>query len=65
MHLAKNTEFSLQGTRLADQLASETAVKVSDGSHWIALYQRYVHLECTVQFLSWVNLNQQGGCKVG
>ncbi|SRR5713226_4990898 len=50
VHLAKDTEFVLKGTALADQLDSETIVKDSDGSHWIALYQRCVHLGCTVPF---------------
>src|SRR5207253_4485139 len=43
VHLAKDTTFSLQGTALEDQLASETVVKDSDGSYWIALFQRCFH----------------------
>ena len=50
VHLAKDTQFNLSGTSLEDQLASESVVKDSDGSHWIALYQRCVHLGCTVPF---------------
>ncbi len=50
IHLAKDTEFSLQGTTLADQFAAETIVKDADGSYWIGLYQRCVHLGCTVPF---------------
>ncbi|HTD18050.1 MAG TPA: ubiquinol-cytochrome c reductase iron-sulfur subunit, partial [Ktedonobacteraceae bacterium] len=50
VHLAKDTPFSLNGTSLADQLDSESVVKDSDGSYWIALYQRCVHLGCTVPF---------------
>jgi len=50
VHLAKNTEFLLNGTTLADQLTAETVVKESDGSYWIGLYQRCVHLGCTVPF---------------
>jgi cytochrome b6-f complex iron-sulfur subunit len=50
VHLDKNTEFALQGSTLVDQLAAETIVKDGDGSHWIALYQRCVHLGCTVPF---------------
>ncbi len=50
IHLAKDTQFSLSGTNLADQLDSESVVKDSDGSYWIALYQRCVHLGCTVPF---------------
>ncbi len=49
-HLAKDTQFSLQGKDLQDQLASEFFVKDSDGSLWVALYQRCVHLGCTVPF---------------
>src|SRR5256885_11991475 len=50
VHLAQDTTFSLQGTTLGDQLASEPVVKDSDGSYWIALFQRCVHLGCTVPF---------------
>ena len=50
VHLDKGTEFLLQGTTLEDQLAAETVVKDSDGSYWIGLYQRCVHLGCTVPF---------------
>jgi cytochrome b6-f complex iron-sulfur subunit len=49
-HLAKDTTFLLQGTDLSDQLSSENFVKDSDGSYWVALYQRCVHLGCTVPF---------------
>ena len=50
IHLAKDTQFSLSGSNLADQLDSESVVKDSDGTYWIALYQRCVHLGCTVPF---------------
>jgi cytochrome b6-f complex iron-sulfur subunit len=50
VHLAKDTAFSLKGTALEDQLAAETIVKDSDGTYWIGLYQRCVHLGCTVPF---------------
>ncbi len=50
VHLAKDTKFLLQGTNLSDQLAAETILKDADGSYWIALYQRCVHLGCTVPF---------------
>lgn len=50
VHLAADTPTSLHGTVLEDQLDSEGFVKDSDGSHWIALYQRCVHLGCTVPF---------------
>ena len=50
VHLEKNTEFSLHGTTLEDQLAAESIVQDADGSYWIGLYQRCVHLGCTVPF---------------
>jgi len=50
VHLAKNTQFLLSGTNLTDQLDAESVVKDADGSYWIALYQRCVHLGCTVPF---------------
>ncbi|MFL5691862.1 MAG: ubiquinol-cytochrome c reductase iron-sulfur subunit [Ktedonobacteraceae bacterium] len=50
VHLDKDTGFLLQGTAFADQMAAETIVKDMDGSYWIALYQRCVHLGCTVPF---------------
>src|SRR5207244_5992898 len=50
IHLDKDTAFLLQGTTLEGQLASESIVKDADGSCWIALYQRCVHLGCTVPF---------------
>lgn len=51
IHLAAGTPFLLKGTNLSDQLQSEWWVKdSSDGSYWVALYQRCVHLGCTVPF---------------
>lgn len=50
VHLKKDTSFSLQGEALNDQFTSESIVDDADGSHWIALYQRCVHLGCTVPF---------------
>jgi len=49
-HLAAGTTFLLQGADLTDQLDAENFVKDSDGSYWVALYQRCVHLGCTVPF---------------
>jgi cytochrome b6-f complex iron-sulfur subunit len=49
-HLAADTPLLLSGTDLTDQLTSESFVKDSDGSLWLALYQRCVHLGCTVPF---------------
>jgi cytochrome b6-f complex iron-sulfur subunit len=50
VHLTKDTPVLLHGPLLNDQLASENIVKDKDGSYWIALYQRCVHLGCTVPF---------------
>jgi len=50
VHLDKGTSFLLQGTSLSEQLSAETILKDTDGSYWIALYQRCVHLGCTVPF---------------
>jgi len=49
-HMAPGTQFSLNGINLTDQLSSESFVKDKDGSYWVALYQRCVHLGCTVPF---------------
>jgi cytochrome b6-f complex iron-sulfur subunit len=50
VHLARDTPFLLHGSDLSDQFAVETILKDSDGTYWIALYQRCVHLGCTVPF---------------
>lgn len=50
IHMAANTKFLLSEAALKDQLDSESIVKDKDGSYWIALYQRCVHLGCTVPF---------------
>ncbi len=50
VHPDKDTRFLLKGTDLSDQLASETILKDAGGTYWIALYQRCVHLGCTVPF---------------
>jgi cytochrome b6-f complex iron-sulfur subunit len=49
-HLTAGTTLLLSGSNLTDQLTSESFVKDSDGSYWVALYQRCVHLGCTVPF---------------
>jgi cytochrome b6-f complex iron-sulfur subunit len=49
-HMSADTQFSLSGSSLNDQLTSESFVKDSDGTYWIALYQKCVHLGCTVPF---------------
>ncbi len=49
IHMAANFPFRpIQG--LASQLDSESVAKDKDGSYWIALYQKCVHLGCTVPF---------------
>lgn len=51
IHLAANTPFILSGTALSSQLDYEWVTKdSSDGSYWIGLYQKCVHLGCTVPF---------------
>jgi cytochrome b6-f complex iron-sulfur subunit len=50
IHLAADTKFLLSGSDLASQLDSESVVKDKDGTYWIALYQKCVHLGCTVPF---------------
>lgn len=50
VHLTSATSFLLNGTSLDNQLAAESWVKDSDGTYWIALYQKCVHLGCKVPF---------------
>jgi cytochrome b6-f complex iron-sulfur subunit len=50
MHLAPGTKFRLSGSQLANQLDRELFYRDHDGSYWLALYQRCVHLGCTVPF---------------
>lgn len=50
VHMTKDTKFLLSGSSLRDQLVSETFVQDKDGTYWLALYQRCVHLGCTVPF---------------
>lgn len=49
-HIAAGTPLLLGGSNLADQLVAESIVKDADGSLWAALYQKCVHLGCTVPF---------------
>ena len=49
-HMTADTSLLLSGSSLTDQLTAESFVKDSDGSLWVALYQRCVHLGCTVPF---------------
>src|SRR5258708_2532138 len=55
VHLAKETRYLLAGNSLEKQLAEELFVRDTDGSSWLALYQRCVHLGTTVAF--------RDGCK--
>src|SRR5579863_4872444 len=51
IHLAANTQFLLKNaSNLKSQLDYESILKASDGSYWIALYQKCVHLGCTVPY---------------
>lgn len=49
-HVEAGQSLLLSGQSLADQLDSESFVKDSDGSLWVALYQKCVHLGCTVPY---------------
>lgn len=48
-HVAVGTPFLLSGSNLSDQLDAESFVQ-DGGTLWVALYQRCVHLGCTVPF---------------
>ena len=50
VHLDKATAFTLAGSMLEHQLAAESIITDTDGSYWLAVYQRCVHLGCTVAF---------------
>lgn len=52
VHLAKDTQFALQdATARNDEMDIQWMVKdPADGSYWLALYQKCVHLGCTVPF---------------
>ena len=50
IHLAKETPYLLTGTLLEEQLAIEAFAHDQDGSYWLALYQRCVHLGTKVAF---------------
>ncbi len=50
IHMAPQTKFLIEGSNLTAQLSSENVLKDADGSYWIALYQKCVHLGCTVPF---------------
>jgi cytochrome b6-f complex iron-sulfur subunit len=50
VHLSASTQFLRSGEELAMALSNQSILKDSDGSYWIALYQKCVHLGCTVPF---------------
>ncbi|HEY7123525.1 MAG TPA: ubiquinol-cytochrome c reductase iron-sulfur subunit [Ktedonobacterales bacterium] len=50
VHLTSATSFLLTGSLLLDLFNAETWVKDTDGTYWLALYQRCVHLGCKVPF---------------
>jgi cytochrome b6-f complex iron-sulfur subunit len=50
IHMAAGTSFLLKGADLQNQFANQNIVQDKDGSYWIALYQKCVHLGCTVPF---------------
>jgi cytochrome b6-f complex iron-sulfur subunit len=49
-HFAADTQFLQSGVVLQEELKAQWWVKDSDGTYWLALYQRCVHLGCTVPF---------------
>jgi len=50
VHISADAPKLLSGPNLANQIDSEGFVTDKDGSLWIALYQKCVHLGCTVPF---------------
>jgi cytochrome b6-f complex iron-sulfur subunit len=50
IHMAPETQFLLSGANLQILLNNEYILKDSDGSYWVSLYQKCVHLGCTVPF---------------
>ncbi len=50
IHMGANTQFLLQDPLLTSEIAYQSIVKDQDGSFWVALYQKCVHLGCTVPF---------------
>ncbi len=50
VHLAADTPWLMSGQQLADTLASEWIVQDSDGTFWLAIWQRCVHLGCKFNF---------------
>ncbi len=50
VHLARETRYLMTGSLLAAQMAEEQFVRDSDGSCWLALYQRCTHLGAMMVF---------------
>jgi cytochrome b6-f complex iron-sulfur subunit len=50
VHLEQDTRYLLTGISLENQLAADLFVRDVDGSYWLALYQRCVHLGTMVAF---------------
>ncbi len=50
VHMGAATKFLQSGSFLESELNYEWFVKDADGSYWLALYQKCVHLGCTVPF---------------
>ena len=50
IHMAAETQFLQSDGDLQAAFENEYVLKDSDGSYWLALYQKCVHLGCTVPF---------------
>jgi cytochrome b6-f complex iron-sulfur subunit len=50
VHLASTTRFRLTGSQLSNQLDRELFYRDHDGTYWLALYQKCVHMGCTAPF---------------
>lgn len=50
VHLDRDTHYLLTGSLLESQLTEEAFVRDTDGSYWLALYQRCVHLGTPVAY---------------
>ena len=49
-HMAAGTPWLLSGDNLTQILDAEFIVKDTDGSYWLAIYQRCVHLGCKFNY---------------
>ncbi len=50
VHLARETRYLLAGNSLANELLDQRFTRDTDGSYWLALYQRCTHLGATMAF---------------